>query len=167
MSTATGAIVVISDQTEIHVDDCVAVEQAGQNANVRRVADTYCDPASAEVVSNIQDEAMEEAQECAAAKAELAALKAALPVEPTISLHPLKPYTGHSVGANGVLDCAILADYLQNRELPPNLQGITCPGQPFSLQSNALSEQGSTVLKIAVGMGGHNSIVSLRSPSIK
>jgi len=101
------------------------------------------------------------------AKAELAALKAALPAERTISLHPLKPYTGHSVGANGVLDCAILADYLQNRELPPNLQGITCPGQPFSLQSNALSEQGSTVLKIAVGMGGHNSIVSLRSPSIK
>ena len=101
------------------------------------------------------------------AKAELAALKAALPVEPTISLHPLKPYTGHSVGANGVLDCAILAHYLQDRELPPNLEGITCPGQPFSLQSNALSAQGSTVLKIAVGMGGHNSIVSLRSPSIK
>lgn len=101
------------------------------------------------------------------AKAELAALRAALPVEQPISLHPLKPYTGHSVGANGVLDCAILAHYLQNRELPPNLQGITCPGEPFSLQSNPLSVEGATVLKIAVGMGGHNSIVSLRSPSVK
>ena len=49
------------------------------------------------------------------AKAELAALKAVLPVDQPISLHPLKPYTGHSVGANGVLDCAILASYLQNR----------------------------------------------------
>jgi 3-oxoacyl-[acyl-carrier-protein] synthase II len=99
------------------------------------------------------------------AKAELAALKAVLPVDQPISLHPLKPYTGHSVGANGVLDCAILASYLQNRELPPNLDGITCPGAPFKLEANPLSKQGTTVLKIAVGMGGHNSIVSLRSPS--
>ena len=100
------------------------------------------------------------------AKAELAALKAALPADQPISLHPLKPYTGHSVGANGVLDCAILASYLQKQELPPNLNGITCPGQPFTLEANSLAEQGSTVLKIAVGMGGHNSIVSLRSPSV-
>lgn len=99
------------------------------------------------------------------AKAELAALKAVLPVDQPISLHPLKPYTGHSVGANGVLDCAILASYLRDRELPPNLHGITCPGAPFSLDAGSLREEGSTILKIAVGMGGHNSIVSLRSPS--
>ena len=101
------------------------------------------------------------------AKGELAALKAVLPEEQLISLHPLKPYTGHSVGANGVLDCAILASYLRDRELPPNLNGITCPGAPFSLDAGSLLEEGSTILKIAVGMGGHNSIVSLRSPSIK
>lgn len=73
IQTATGVVVVISDQTEIHVDDCVAVESAGGNANVRRVADTYCDPASAPAVAAIEDELQEEAQECAAAKQELAA----------------------------------------------------------------------------------------------
>lgn len=100
------------------------------------------------------------------AKAELAALKQALPSsERLISLHPLKPFTGHSIGANGVLDCALLASYLQNRELPCNINGITCPDDAFALQPQALSAKGSTVLKIAVGMGGHNSIVSLRSPS--
>ncbi len=100
------------------------------------------------------------------AKAELAALKAVLAGDQTISLHPLKPYTGHSVGANGVLDCAILTSYLRDRELPPNLTGISCPGPPFTLEASPLSKQGATVLKIAVGMGGHNSIVSLRSPSV-
>ena len=71
--TQTGTVVIISDQTEIHVDDCVAVESAGKEANIRRVPDTYCDPASAEAVAAVQDEAMEEAQECAAIKQELAA----------------------------------------------------------------------------------------------
>ena len=71
--TQTGTVVIISDQTEIQVDDCVAVESAGKEANIRRVPDTYCDPASAEAVAAVQDEAMEEAQECAAIKEELAA----------------------------------------------------------------------------------------------
>jgi outer membrane lipoprotein SlyB len=72
--TATGMVVIISDQTEVHVDDCVIVENPGStNANIRRVAQTYCDPASAEVVADLQDEALEEAEECAAAKRELAA----------------------------------------------------------------------------------------------
>lgn len=72
--TSSGVVVIISDQTEIQVNDCVIVENPGNtNANIRRVAPTYCDPASAEVVAELQDEAMEEAQECAAAKRELAA----------------------------------------------------------------------------------------------
>lgn len=99
-------------------------------------------------------------------RAEITALKAALTVDESVSLHPLKPYTGHSVGANGVLDCAILASYLQDRQLPPNLPAMTCPGAPFTLEPATLSAQGSSILKIAVGMGGHNSVVSLRSPSV-
>jgi hypothetical protein len=72
--TATGMIVIISDQTEVHVDDCVVVETPSKgNANIRRVADTYCDPASAEVVAELQDEMLEEAEECVMAKQELAA----------------------------------------------------------------------------------------------
>ena len=74
IQTATGIIVVISDQTEIQVDDCVIVENPGNtNANIRSVDDTFCDPASADVVAELQDEILEEAEECAMAKRELAA----------------------------------------------------------------------------------------------
>jgi len=72
--TSTGVTVIISDQTEIVVDDCVIIETPNKgNSNIRRVASTYCDPASAEVVADLQDEMLEEAQECAAAKSELSA----------------------------------------------------------------------------------------------
>ena len=74
VNTASGSVTIISDQTEIVVDDCVIIENAGgRNANIRRVAATYCDPASAEVVASLHDEAVEEAEECLAAKSELAA----------------------------------------------------------------------------------------------
>lgn len=70
--TNSGVVVIISDQTEIQVDDCVIVENPGTtNANIRRVAPTYCDPASADVVAELQEEAQEEANECVAAKMEL------------------------------------------------------------------------------------------------
>ena len=72
--TGSGTIVIISDQTEIQVDDCVIVETPGNtNANIRRVDDPFCDPASAEVVAELQDEILEDAEECAMAKRELAA----------------------------------------------------------------------------------------------
>lgn len=72
--TSSGIVLIISDQTEIQVDDCVIVENPGNtNANIRRVAQTYCDPASSDVVAELHDEAIEEAEECAAAKRELAA----------------------------------------------------------------------------------------------
>ena len=72
--TGAGIVVIISDQTEIQVDDCVIVENPGNtNANIRRVDDTFCDPASADVVAELQDEILEEAEECAMAKRELAA----------------------------------------------------------------------------------------------
>ena len=73
VGTASGVIVILSDQTEINVDDCVVVETPSKgNANIRRVAETYCDPASAEVVAELQDEMQEEAEECMMAKRELA-----------------------------------------------------------------------------------------------
>jgi len=74
VQTATGMVVIISDQTEIQVDDCVTIENPGStNANIRRVDDAICDPASAEVVAQLEDEFMEEAEECVSAKTELAA----------------------------------------------------------------------------------------------
>jgi len=74
VQTGAGMTVIISDQTEIAVGDCVVVENAGSNqANIRRVTQTYCDPESQTVVAELQDEMMEEAEECLSAKRELAA----------------------------------------------------------------------------------------------
>lgn len=74
VQTNSGLVMIISDQTEIAVDDCVVVENPGNmNANIRRVDDTFCDPASDQVVAELQDEMLEEAQECVSAKRELAA----------------------------------------------------------------------------------------------
>lgn len=74
VQTAAGTVIIISDQTEIQVDDCVVVENPGTtNANIRRVDPVMCDPASAEVVAELQEELVEEAEECATAKRELAA----------------------------------------------------------------------------------------------
>ena len=72
---ADGAIKVVTDQMEIHMDDCVVVEETSQGTNIRRVNPEVCDPAAADVLIELQDEFEEEAAECAAARAELAAAK--------------------------------------------------------------------------------------------
>ncbi|PQJ27810.1 beta-ketoacyl synthase N-terminal-like domain-containing protein [Rubritalea profundi] len=92
---------------------------------------------------------------------ERALLDALRPSSP-ISLHPLKPFTGHTVGASGALDTAILAHYLRNKELPPNL-ALTQPPAPFTLPTEK-TEATDSILKIAVGMGGHNSVIALSPP---
>lgn len=74
VSTSSGEIVIISDQTEIDIDDCVVVENPGTgSANIRRAAKTLCEPESAEVVADLSQELHEEASECVAAKQELLA----------------------------------------------------------------------------------------------
>lgn len=74
VETSTGAVKIISDQTQIRFGDCVVVENAGSNkANIRRTSPTYCEPESAEVVVELHEEALEEAEECLSAKQELAA----------------------------------------------------------------------------------------------
>lgn len=95
------------------------------------------------------------------AMAEQSALVDALQPKSPISLHPLKPFTGHSVGASGALDTAILAHYLRSNNLPPNLPNLTAPPEPFTLPDMPVEFKDSTLLKIAVGMGGHNSIISM------
>ena len=71
--TATGVVVIISDQTQIDVDDCVVIETPSSgNSNIRRVAPTFCEPESSEVVAQMQEELIEEAEECRSAKQELA-----------------------------------------------------------------------------------------------
>lgn len=71
IDTGTGRIQVVSDQREIRNGDCVAVEQAGDTANVRRVSAGYCDKASSAAVQSVAGEARKDAEECAAAKQQL------------------------------------------------------------------------------------------------
>lgn len=62
---------VVSDQREIQLGDCVAVERAGDTANVRRVSAAYCDKTNAAAVAAVAAESREEAEECLAAKQQL------------------------------------------------------------------------------------------------
>jgi hypothetical protein len=62
---------VVSDQREIRSGDCVAVEQAGDTANIRRVSAGFCDKASASAVQSVASEARKDAEECSAAKQQL------------------------------------------------------------------------------------------------
>jgi hypothetical protein len=63
-------IQVVSDQTEIRQGDCVIIEEAKDQANVRRADSSACQPESAAAVASpeVQEEFQEEAAECLAAK---------------------------------------------------------------------------------------------------
>jgi len=75
VNTGNSAIQVVTDQTEIHMDDCVVVEETSKGANIRRVSDDVCFPQNQDVVDALESEFQEEAAECTEAKSELAAAK--------------------------------------------------------------------------------------------
>lgn len=69
--TNEGTVIqIVTEQTEIRVDDCVVVEEAGGRANIRRAALSACEVASQPIMNepDIQAELQEEAAECAVAK---------------------------------------------------------------------------------------------------
>jgi 3-oxoacyl-[acyl-carrier-protein] synthase II len=79
-----------------------------------------------------------------------------------ISLHLLKPFTGHTIGASGAVDTALLFYYLRQGRLPPNLPGLTGAGVLFHLPEEAIAQnRRNIVLKISVGLGGHNAVLAL------
>ena len=94
------------------------------------------------------------------AKTESAALRAVLPA--AHSLHLLKPYTGHTLGASGALDLAILWQFLQSHRLPQNLPCSTST-TGLVLPTQSVSSAGAVLLKISAGMGGHNCLLSVAS----
>lgn len=63
---------IVTDQREIREGDCVAVEQVGQTANIRRTSMSYCDKANARAISAVAAHSNSEATVCEAAKQELA-----------------------------------------------------------------------------------------------
>jgi 3-oxoacyl-[acyl-carrier-protein] synthase II len=78
------------------------------------------------------------------------------------SLHLLKPFLGHTIGASGMLESVILAYFLGEGCLPPNLPGLHAP-PAFTLPEQELAARGP-VAKLSHGMGGHNAILILTSP---
>ncbi|HJY75685.1 MAG TPA: hypothetical protein VKE95_03590 [Burkholderiales bacterium] len=75
VALASGSSVrVVTDQREIRVGDCVAVERVGQGANIRRVSAQHCEPAYARVVqtAEVNGAAKAAAIRCEEAKQELA-----------------------------------------------------------------------------------------------
>jgi 3-oxoacyl-[acyl-carrier-protein] synthase II len=95
------------------------------------------------------------------AAADPAALARAFPnVRP--SLHLLKPFTGHTIGASGLLESVILACFLRHGQFPPNLRGLYAP-PGFVLPEHPLAAAGP-VGKLSHGMGGHNALLVLAPP---
>ena len=95
------------------------------------------------------------------ARVEPAALLRALGGK-TVPLLPLKPHTGHALGASGLLDVALLAACMGEGWLPAVLPCLTPPECGLPLNEAPLQVvSGDRVLKLASGMGGHNAAVSL------
>ncbi|MEP2776984.1 MAG: beta-ketoacyl synthase N-terminal-like domain-containing protein [Luteolibacter sp.] len=75
---------------------------------------------------------------------------------PGTTLHLLKPYFGHTVGASGLLESAVLLRFMEDSQLPPNLAGthsIDTHHAPVEPVASA-----GPVFKLAHGMGGHNAL---------
>lgn len=72
VQVGAGAMIqVVSDQHEIRSGDCVAVEKAGDTANIRRVSASYCEKGNEAAVKAVAGEARKDAEECATAKQQL------------------------------------------------------------------------------------------------
>lgn len=65
------AIQVVTDQTEVRVGDCVSVEETGDHANIRRVDNDLCSPASPAVHEAVKPELAQDAEMCSQAKERL------------------------------------------------------------------------------------------------
>lgn len=78
------------------------------------------------------------------------------------TLHLLKPFLGHTIGASGMLESVVLASFLRIGKLPPNLPGLHAP-HGFELPEEPLAAAGP-VAKLSHGMGGHNALLFLGSP---
>ncbi|MFO1497355.1 MAG: beta-ketoacyl synthase N-terminal-like domain-containing protein [Verrucomicrobiota bacterium] len=100
------------------------------------------------------------------ARAELAALNKVFGGREEIDGVLLKPYTGHTLGASGLLDVALLAAMLRDGLLLPNRTGLS-GGLPWLRLATGPQACGpdEEVLKLSVGMGGHNAAIILRGPA--
>lgn len=75
----------------------------------------------------------------------------------TIPVHSFKGYTGHTLGAAGVLESAMIVESIRNQQLIPSA-GFNTLGVPVPLNITTSMQQAeiSYVLKTASGFGGCN-----------
>lgn len=78
------------------------------------------------------------------------------------SLHLLKPFIGHTIGASGLLESVILAGFIKDGVLPPNMPGLHVP-PGFILPDQPVACSGA-VAKLSHGMGGHNALLVIAAP---
>ncbi len=72
------------------------------------------------------------------------------------SFHLLKPYFGHTIGASGLIESAILLGFMRQCMLPPNPIGTF---EIVGLKASfANLKPTGPVFKLAHGMGGHNAL---------
>jgi 3-oxoacyl-[acyl-carrier-protein] synthase II len=95
------------------------------------------------------------------AVSERAAVLAAFGERPTPPVLPLKTLTGHSLGASGLLDAALLAAALQAGRIPGLPLPLTMPEGLRTLPQPLRVHPDTVVWKAASGMGGHNALVTL------
>lgn len=98
------------------------------------------------------------------AVSELAALQSALgesttPLPPVL---PLKILTGHTLGASGLVDVALLTAACQRGHIPGLPPHLHAPAPLRVLQTPLLLQPGNILWKTASGMGGHNALISLQ-----
>lgn len=75
------------------------------------------------------------------------------------SLHLLKPFLGHGIGAGSLLEVVLLSSFLRDGITPPNRPNLTAP-RGFRLPTESEKAQGS-IFKIAASLGGHNALIAL------
>jgi len=76
---------IITDQSEIRVGDCVAVERAGDTNNIRREHPSFCARANQPAIAALQSDTQAAAERCEAAKEEL--VRATTPDAVNIATH--------------------------------------------------------------------------------
>ncbi len=73
-----------------------------------------------------------------------------------LTFHLLKPYLGHTIGASGLIESAVLLRFMESGMLPPNPSYLTNPlGWSLPRKSKPVT---GPIFKLAHGMGGHNAL---------
>jgi len=80
-----------------------------------------------------------------------------------LSIHALKPFVGHAIGASGAIETVLMCAWMRDGLLPANLSGLHVPDIAADFPMEPQPLQARQMLKSASSMGGHNSCVRIAS----